>query len=218
MLIANLASGDKTDSETKLLNNCTNKAVVVKSNWLIEATMLFIMYTNGYNSAVLINSTIKPAVKFKRSAISAKAKHTSPLWKHFALEIDKKGKVKNDEEVVCWLCSKEVIAKGSNTSNLISHLHLHHPLQYIDYQKIQEEKSEKVSKTGASKGNDVSQTTIVSTMEKLKKYDRSSKKWKQLTDSVTYFLAKDMLLLYSVETEGFQRIVKTFNSQNQLPN
>ena len=129
---------------------------------------------------------------------------TSPVWKYFALEIDEKGKVKNDEEVVYWLCSKEVIAKGSNTSNLISHLRVHHPLQYIDYQKMQKEKDEKVSKAGASKGNDVTQTTIVSTMEKLKKYDRSSKKWKQLTDSVTYFLAKDMLPLYSVEKKDFK--------------
>ena len=86
---------------------------------------------------------------------------TSPVWKYFALEIDEKGKVKNDEEVVCRLCSKEVIAKGSNTSNLISHLHVHHPSQYIDYQKMKKEKGEKVSKTGASKGNDVGQTTIV---------------------------------------------------------
>ena len=54
-------------------------------------------------------------------------------------------------------------------------------------------------------------------MEKLKKYYRSLKKWKQLTDSVTYFLAKDMLPLYSVEKEGFQRLVKTFDSQYQLP-
>ena len=83
-----------------------------------------------------------------------------------------------------------MIAKGSNTSNLISHLRVHHPSQYIDYQKMQKEKGEKLSKTGASKGNDVGQTTIVSTMEKLKKYDRSSKKWKQLTDPVTYFLQK----------------------------
>ena len=57
------------------------------------------------------------------------------------------------------------MAKGSNTSNLISHLRVHHPLQYIEYQKMQKEKSEKFSKTGASKGNDVSQTTTVSTME-----------------------------------------------------
>ena len=64
---------------------------------------------------------------------------------------------------------------------------------------MQKEKSEKVSKTVASNGNDLSQTAIVSTMEKLKKCDSFLKNSKQLTDSVTYFLAKDMLPLYSVE-------------------
>ena len=49
---------------------------------------------------------------------------TSPVWKYFALEADEKGKVKNDKEVVCRLCSKEVVPKGSNTSNLIAHLSL----------------------------------------------------------------------------------------------
>ena len=105
---------------------------------------------------------------------------TSPVWKHFALEVDEKGKVKNDEEVVCQLCSKKVVAKGSNTSNLIAHLRVHHPLQYTDYQSIQrlqKERTEKVSGKGGGKGNDEKQTTIISNIEKLKKYDRSSKKW-----------------------------------------
>jgi len=125
--------------------------------------------------------------------------------------------VKNNEEVICQFCSKEVVAKGSNTSNLISHLRVHHLLNYIDVQKMQKEKTEKASKTGANRGSDAKQTTITSTIEKLKKYDRSSKKWKQLMDSVTYFLAKDILPAYTVEKEGFQRFVKAFDSQYQVP-
>ena len=72
--------------------------------------------------------------------------------------------------VVCWLCSKEVVAKGSNTSNLIAHLRVHHPLQYTDHQRLQKERTDKVSK------NDEKQTTIINNIEKLKKYDRPSKK------------------------------------------
>ena len=90
----------------------------------------------------------------KKVQLVPKANTTSPVWKYFALEIDEKGKVKNDEEVICRLCSKEVVAKGSNTSNLISHLRVHHPVQYINYQKLQKEKTEKVSNKGGSKGND----------------------------------------------------------------
>ena len=79
---------------------------------------------------------------------------TSPVWKYFALKIDEKGKVKNDEKVVCQLCSKEVVAKGNNTMNLIAHHRVHHPLQYTDYQRLQKERTDKVSKKGGGKGND----------------------------------------------------------------
>ena len=61
---------------------------------------------------------------------------TSPVWKNFSIEVDEKGKVKNDEEVVCQLCSKKVVTKGSNTSNLIAHLRVHHPLQYTNIHYI----------------------------------------------------------------------------------
>ena len=93
---------------------------------------------------------------------------TSPVWKHFALEVDEKGKVKNNEEVVCQLCSKKVVAKGSNTSNLIAHLRVHHPLQYTDYQsvqRLQKERTEKVSGKGGGKGNGKKQTTIISNIK-----------------------------------------------------
>ena len=80
---------------------------------------------------------------------------TSPVWKYFALKIDEKGKVKNDEKVVCQLCSKEVVAKGNNTMNLIAHHRVHHPLQYTDYQRLQKERTDKVSKKGGGKGNDL---------------------------------------------------------------
>ena len=78
------------------------------------------------------------------------------------------GRVKNNEEAVCRLCSKDVVTKGSNTSNLTSHLRVHHPLQYINFQKMQNEKNEKVNKTGASKGSDGKQATITGTIEKTK--------------------------------------------------
>ena len=64
---------------------------------------------------------------------------------------------------------------------------------------MQKEKSKKVSKTGTSRGSDGKQTSITSTIEKLKEYDCSSKKWKQVKDSVMYFLVKDTLPIYTVK-------------------
>ena len=51
-------------------------------------------------------------------------------------------------------------------------------------------------------------------IKNLKKYDRSSKKWKHLTGSVTYCLVKDMLPLYTVEKE----LMKASDVQYYLPN
>jgi len=137
----------------------------------------------------------------------SKPNTTSPVWKYFALECDEQGHFKSKDTIICRLCSSEVIAKGGNTSNLQSHLRVYHPSHYAELpKKVQGEKSKPIDK---------SQPTITNALEK---YDRSSKKWKELTDSVTYFLAKDMLPVHTVEKEGFQKLVWTFDSQYQLPN
>ena len=54
-------------------------------------------------------------------------------------------------------------------------------------------------------------------LQKSAKYERSSKKWKELTDSVTLCLAKDMIPIYSVEKEGFREMLRKFEAQYDLP-
>ena len=82
------------------------------------------------------------------------------------------------------------MAKGSNTSNLQSHLMNHHPLKFA---KIKQAKS--VDKPMTNSG----QIMIDVAMSRGEKYPRSSKRWQQLTDSVTHCLAKDMMPIYSVD-------------------
>ena len=48
-------------------------------------------------------------------------------------------------------------------------------------------------------------------------YYRGSSKWKELTDSVTYCIAKDMLPIRIVENEGFKTLVKKLDPQYELP-
>ena len=53
--------------------------------------------------------------------------------------------------------------------------------------------------------------------KKGRKHERGSKKWKELTDAVTFCLVKDMMPIYSVEKEGLRTMLRTFNSQYDLP-
>ncbi len=62
-----------------------------------------------------------------------------------------------------------------------------------------------------------SQLTISEALSRSQKYDRKSKRWQELTDSVTYCLAKDMMPIYSVEKPGFKQMLATFDKQYTLP-
>ena len=57
----------------------------------------------------------------------ARKNRTSPVWSYFGLEKDSDGKIKSGDVTVCRKCYQHVRAKGGNTSNLLSHLRIHHP-------------------------------------------------------------------------------------------
>ena len=48
-------------------------------------------------------------------------------------------------------------------------------------------------------------------------YSHSSKKWKELTDSVTRFIIKDCLPVHSVNKDGFKAMIRKFDSRYDLP-
>ena len=64
------------------------------------------------------------------SSLVSKKKVVSPVWDHFGLQADSEGKVIEEEAevAVCRKCHNHVLARGGNTSNLISHLRVHHPM------------------------------------------------------------------------------------------
>ena len=139
--------------------------------------------------------------------IIAKQNTTSPCM---GLEADKDGQPKSMEDVICRTCKDTVTAKGSNTSNLYSHLRSHHP---TIYSKVMARKSTIKSKLSCSGV----QPTITSVIEKSKLYDKHGKKWNEMTNAVTRYICKDMLPVYSVEKEGFHNMLKTLNPQYELP-
>ena len=131
------------------------------------------------------------------------SKVVSPVWDHFGLQADSKGKVIEEEAevAVCRKCHNHVRARVGNTSNLISHLRVHYPMLHSQLLQAQKKKTKDIDKPSSG-----TQMSIKSIVNKAQKHSRTSKKkWKELTDSITYCLAKDMLPLHSVEKKGFRR-------------
>ena len=78
-------------------------------------------------------------------------------------------------------------------------------------------KKQELKKHGSSsKSVGPGQTTISCAFERARKYERGGKKWNKL---VAFCLAKDMMPLhvYSVEKEGFRRMLYRIDSKHDLP-
>ena len=69
----------------------------------------------------------------------------------------------------------------------------------------------------AAKAPPSQQKSITEALVSSQPYDRKSKKWMELTNSVTFCIAKDMLPMYSVEKPGFRRMLTTFDKRYEPP-
>ena len=118
-------------------------------------------------------------------------KTESAVWAYFGFFPDKDGKPQDLQKPVCKKCCSTVATKGSNTTNLLQPLKLHHPVIYKSVKEVH--------------------SANESTMSKFQLYPCSSKKWQKLTDAVTYCVAKDMMPLRCVEKIGFKHMLHTFD-------
>lgn len=138
----------------------------------------------------------------------------SAVWVYFGYRRGQDGKPEDVERATCKKCKKQFWAKGGNTSNLFKHLEVNHP---EEYGKI---------KSSTSKGKGTStvpqpvherSTGKQVTLTSFSKYNREEKKWKTLTDKVTFCLAKDIMPIYSVEKRGFKEMLQAFDQRYELP-
>ena len=129
---------------------------------------------------------------------------------------------------MCDLCKpsyKEVKTKDSSTSNLKSHLKVHHPAAYNDLES-------KVSAKPASISTPVSDSTAPPTVKKrifseqpriyesmlrMTKYTKDSIPFKTLTSKVTNLLVKQMLPLSLVDSEEFRDLLKQLDPRFECP-
>ena len=137
----------------------------------------------------------------------------SEVWKYFGLKCDEEKRPVMDGYAFCRECKNKVAARSGNTSNLIAHLRNNHPTIYAAFskQKTETAKHNESSKSAASGASQ--QKSITEALVSSQPYDRKSKKWMELTNSVTFCIAKDMLPMYSVEKPGFRRMLATFDKR-----
>ena len=128
-------------------------------------------------------------------------------------KVDEDGRPVKNGKAVCKICHSNVAAKSGNTSNLISHLRHKHPTVYAQTSFTT---TAKASKTTTSSGN-YQQTSIVGSFAQGQPYDRQSKRWNELTKTVTYCIVKDGLPLNSIEKDGFKQMLQKFDPRYEPP-
>ena len=61
------------------------------------------------------------------------------------------------------------------------------------------------------------QITLGEAIERTMPYTHGSKRWKAITESVTHFMAKEMIPISSIEKPGFVSMVKKLDPQYDIP-
>ena len=69
------------------------------------------------------------------SSIASKQNIAHTVRTYFGVKVDKDRKVTDDGVVICRVCNMAVKVRGSNTSNLVSLLKVHHPLKHAEVVK-----------------------------------------------------------------------------------
>ena len=93
----------------------------------------------------------------------------------------KKDSSQDCEQVICRFCQNLVITRGSNTSNLFSHLRNHHPKEHTDASKAKSSKG----KQQMNDNDQLKQITLQESVERTKPLPKTSRRWQEITDSVT---------------------------------
>ena len=111
----------------------------------------------------------------------------APVWEYFGLEKDKNETVIDDGHVVCRACRRKVLARNGNTSNLSSHLRANHAKLYA---QLKDNTSRGQQKTATTSRSSTHQPTLSDSIDKSQEYDTKGKRWIELTDAVTFYIAK----------------------------
>jgi len=133
---------------------------------------------------------------------------SSKIWKYIGFPTKNGQYIERDKwkqnEIICGGCRKWFKYNG-NTSNVRSHLSSVHPSDFAVMEKEENStKRPRISTTIKSK-NILVENQLPALFEAWQTFSNSHPKWKTLTNSVCYFIAK---LFDTVNSPGFQHLVE----------
>ncbi len=136
---------------------------------------------------------------------------SSTVWNYFGFP-SKDGKItvekKKRTHVFCKICTKKLKYTGG-TTNLRFHLQENRKSVFLSLPS-----TERSSKTMSLP---VNQPTLAQTVTASQPFPTSSSKWCKLTDSVMYFILKDMQPLDTIDDQGFRRMLHEFEPRYVPP-
>ena len=100
----------------------------------------------------------------------------------------------------------------ANTSNLLAHLLTNHPALHSLVKAGTEGKDKQPADKATPGPSMSSQPMLQESMGMRVAYERKGAKWKELTNAVTIFIAKDSLPIFAVEKSGFKWLMRTFHT------
>lgn len=148
--------------------------------------------------------------------VSKRGLSNSAIWKW--LQFQKLDIEQND--VYCRICRRHVQMKTGNTTNLFYHLRSSHPIEYTGSQSLRAKTASTSISTlkqasSASLTVNPLQQSLVTTVSMITPYERSSKRNKDIS-TISYFIAKDMLPVRTMEKPGFKRLTKVLDPRYEV--
>lgn len=148
------------------------------------------------------------AEKQPEPLVEKKGRTTSVIWRHFGF----KSSDVEQKEIVCKVCHTVVSAPQGNTTHLFNHK--------VVYDKVlKEQKTQKSARapTSATATATATQSSIDDTLYNAAPYPTGSRRQREITEAVTFMLAKDMCPISTVSNPGFKTLVNTLDKRYVLP-
>ncbi|XP_072043493.1 E3 SUMO-protein ligase ZBED1-like [Amphiura filiformis] len=120
----------------------------------------------------------------------------------------------------CQLCGNSIKNKGSNTSNLLGHLRNRHAPQHSlisSKKKPAYSAPDSSSSSSSSRPAGSQQATLAAAIERSRKLTPGEKRYEEITDAVSFYLAKDGQAFNSVQRPGFKHLMRVMDPRYQVP-